>query len=126
VTAIEGRALQSGGNAPVPWSGLQLSYCSECPGKNVSAEPTTKDGIDTDNDRRPLTFNDWLTNEVLWLPGLLVFVCESWQRAWLVSQQSITTIAPSAGKDVRLSQWFSATPYSEITTWLPSGSLMRI
>src|SRR5436305_7026928 len=33
------------------------------------------------------------------LSGLLVFVCENWLRAWLVSQQSITTIAPSAGKD---------------------------
>src|SRR5438093_12793231 len=33
------------------------------------------------------------------LPGLLVFACENWLRAWLVSQQSITTIALSAGKD---------------------------
>ena len=33
------------------------------------------------------------------LPGLLVFACANWLRAWLVSQQSITTIALSAGKD---------------------------
>jgi len=46
VTAIEGRALQSEGNEPVPWSGLQTELLERMPGKNVSAEPSTKDGIE--------------------------------------------------------------------------------
>ena len=46
LTAIEGRALQSEGNDPVPWSGLQTELLERMPGKNVSAEPSTKDGIE--------------------------------------------------------------------------------
>ena len=33
VTAIEGRALQSEGNEPVPWSGLQTELLERMPGK---------------------------------------------------------------------------------------------
>jgi len=33
VTAIEGRALQSEGNDPVPWSGLQTELLERMPGK---------------------------------------------------------------------------------------------
>lgn len=45
VTAIEGRALQSEGNGPVPWSGLQTELRERIPGRNASAEVSTKDGI---------------------------------------------------------------------------------
>jgi len=33
VTAIEGRALQSEGNEPVPWSGLQTELLERMPGE---------------------------------------------------------------------------------------------
>src|SRR5437667_1359719 len=46
VTAIEGRVLQSEGNEPVPWSGLQTELLQRMPGKNASAEPSTRDGIE--------------------------------------------------------------------------------
>jgi len=46
VTANEGRALQSEGTEPVPWSGLQTELLERMPGKNASAEPSTKDGIE--------------------------------------------------------------------------------
>jgi len=45
VTAIEGRALQSEGNEPVPWSGLQTELLERMPGKNASAEPSTKTAL---------------------------------------------------------------------------------
>jgi hypothetical protein len=44
VTRVEGRALQSEGNGPVPWSGLQTEFVERAPRKNASAEPSTKDG----------------------------------------------------------------------------------
>ena len=53
VTAIEGRALQSEGNDPVPWSGLQTELLERMPGKNASAEPSTKDGIEVVRPLRP-------------------------------------------------------------------------
>ena len=53
VTAVEGRALQSEGNDPVPWSGLQTELLERMPGKNASAEPSTKDGIEVVRPLRP-------------------------------------------------------------------------
>jgi hypothetical protein len=44
VTAIEGRALQS--NGPVSWSGLQTEFVEQTPGKNASAQSSTKGGIE--------------------------------------------------------------------------------
>ena len=46
VTSIEERALQSEGNGPVPWSGLQTEFLERTPGKDASAEPSTKDGAE--------------------------------------------------------------------------------
>jgi len=46
VTSIEERALQSEGNGPVPWSGLQTKFLERTPGKNASAEPSTKDDVE--------------------------------------------------------------------------------
>ena len=46
VTAIEGRALQSEGNEPVPWSGLQTELLQRMPGKKCERRPSTKDGIE--------------------------------------------------------------------------------
>lgn len=46
MTSIEERALQSEGNGPVPWSGLQTEFLERTPGKDASAEPSTKDGVE--------------------------------------------------------------------------------
>ena len=45
--AIEGRALQSEAMGLCLGATFELSLWSERPGKNVSAEPSTKDGIET-------------------------------------------------------------------------------
>jgi len=42
VTAIEGQALQSEGNGPVPWSGLQTELLERTPEKNASGEPSPR------------------------------------------------------------------------------------
>ena len=44
--SIEGRALRSEGNGPVPWSGLQTEFLERTPGKNARAEPSTKEDIE--------------------------------------------------------------------------------
>src|SRR5439155_4284627 len=46
VSAIEGRALQSEGNGPVPWSVLQTEFVERTPGKNGSDEPSHQARID--------------------------------------------------------------------------------
>ena len=43
--AIEGRPLQSEGNGPLPWSGLQTEFVERTPSENASAEPSTKDAL---------------------------------------------------------------------------------
>jgi hypothetical protein len=45
LTAIEGRALQSKGNEPLPWRVLQVEFGARTPGENASAEPSTKNGL---------------------------------------------------------------------------------
>ena len=45
VSVIEGRALQSEGNGPVPWSVLQTEFVERTPGKNGSDEPSTKHAL---------------------------------------------------------------------------------
>jgi hypothetical protein len=45
VSAIQGRALQSEGNGPVPWSGLQTEFVEQAPGKNASTEPSSKHAL---------------------------------------------------------------------------------
>jgi hypothetical protein len=46
VTSIEEQALQSEGNGPVPWNGLQIEFLERTPGKNSSAELSPKDGVE--------------------------------------------------------------------------------
>jgi hypothetical protein len=46
VTAIEERALRSEGNGPLPWNSLQTEFVERTPGKNASADSSTKDGIE--------------------------------------------------------------------------------
>ena len=48
VTAIEGRALRSEDNEPVPGSGLQTELLERTSGKNASVEPSTREGIEAD------------------------------------------------------------------------------
>ena len=46
MTMIEERALQSEGNGPLPWRSLQTDVVERTPGKNASAESSTRDGIE--------------------------------------------------------------------------------
>ena len=45
LTVIEGRPLQSEGNGPVPWGGLQAEFVERTARKTASAEPSTKDAL---------------------------------------------------------------------------------
>ena len=46
MTMIEERALQSEGNGPLPRRSPQTNVVERTPGKNASAESSTKDGIE--------------------------------------------------------------------------------
>ena len=46
MTAIEGRALRSEGNEPVPWSGLQTELLERMPGKKCERRAKHQDGIE--------------------------------------------------------------------------------
>jgi hypothetical protein len=45
VTGIEGQALQSEGNRPVAWSGLQTELKEQTPWRNTNVEPSTQHGV---------------------------------------------------------------------------------
>ena len=80
MTRVEGRALQTEGNGPEPWSGRQTQFVQRTPGKNASAEPSIKDGSEAVHlyaftppgsplDRHVVAFPLSMNNQI-WRPAL--------------------------------------------------------